>query len=142
MSTDIEDPVEQTAASLVSGILGDLQHLVEQQFQLTRREIEVELRQRAAAAAVFGLGMGVCFLGMIVLCLTLVHLLHWVALPPGTDPAWLPLWACHAVVAAGLILLGVILGVVGHAKGNSILPTQNPITEISQEPVSWATPRK
>lgn len=142
MSTEIEDPVRQPAASLVSGILGDLQHLVEQQFQLTRREIEVELRQRAAAAALFGTGIGVCFLGSVVLCLTLVHLLHWMALPPGTDPARLPLWACHIVVAAGLFTLGGVLGVVGRARFHRITPAQNPITEISQESASWTTPRK
>ncbi len=142
MSTDIVDPVEQSAASLVSGILENLQHLVEQQFQLTRRDVEVELRQHASAAVVFSFGIGVCFLGMIVLCLTLVHLLHWVALPPGTDPAGLPLWACHAVVAAGLIIIGGVLGIVGRVRGNSIVPSQNPITQISQEPVLWTTPRK
>ena len=136
MSTDLEDPPEQTAASLVSGILGDLQHLVEQQFQLTRREIEEELRQRAAAAAVFGVGVGFLFLDAIVLCLTLAHLLHWVASPPGTDPAWLPLWACHAVLAAVLTVGGGILALIGRARFRAIDPFQNPATEIMQEHVS------
>ena len=135
MSTEVEDPPEQSAASLVSGILGDLQHLVEQQFQLTRREVEDELRQRASAAAVFGLGMGVFLLDAIVLCLTVAHLMHWMASPPGTDPAWLPLWACHAVVAAVLVVIGGILAVVGRAKFRSIDPFQNPVTEILQEHV-------
>ena len=90
-----KDRPDQTAASLLSGILSDLQHLVEQQFQLTRREIEDEIRQRAIAAAVFALGVTILFLGAIVFCVGLVHLLHWAALPGGTDPAWLPLWACY-----------------------------------------------
>ena len=138
----VEVPPEQTAASLLSGILGDLQHLVEQQFQLTRREIEVELRQRAAAAAVFGVGMGVFFLDAIVLCLTAAHLLHWVASPPGTDPAAFPLWACYAVVAAVLVVIGGILVQVGRARFSSVEPFKNPITEILQEPVPWTTPPK
>ena len=54
MSTVVESPPEQTTASLVNGILSDLHRLVEQQFQLTRHEIEDELRRRAAAAAVKG----------------------------------------------------------------------------------------
>ncbi len=133
MLTDIEYPPEQTAASLVSGILGDLQHLVDQQFQLTRREIEVELRQRTEAAAVFGLGAGFLFLAAISLCLSLSHLLHWMASPIGTDPAWFPLWACHAVVAAVLAVIGGILAVVGRAKFKSIESFHNPLTEILQE---------
>ena len=135
MSTEVEYPPEQTAASLVSGILGDLQRLVEQQFQLTRREIEEELRQRVAAAAVFGLGVGILFLDAIVLCLTAAHLLHWVASPPGTDPAWLPLWACHTVVALVLTVSGGILAQVGRARFRSVTPFQNPVTEILQEHV-------
>lgn len=142
MSSDIEAPVDRTAASLVTGIVGDLQHLVEQQFQLTRREIELELRKQGAAAAVFAFGVGVFFIGTIALCLTAVHLLHWVTLPPGTDPARLPLWACHAVVAAILVILGGFLVVVGRVRAKSIVPTQNPITAISQEPAPWTTPRK
>ena len=133
MLTDIEYPPEQTAASLVSGILGDLQQLVDQQFQLTRREIEVELRQRAEAAAVFGLGVGFLFLAAISLCLSLSHLLHWVASPIGTDPASFPLWACHAVVAAVLAITGGIVACVGRAKFKSIVPFQNPTAEIIQE---------
>ena len=142
MPIDVENLPEQTAASLVSGILGDLQHLVEQQFQLTRREIEVELRQRATAAAVFGFGMGILFLAVIAVCLTLSHLLHWVASPPGTDPAWLPMWACHAAVAAVLTVSGVTFACVGRAKFRSINPYQNPATEIMQEHVPWTIPRK
>lgn len=142
MSIDTEGPPEQTAAALLSGILGDLQHLVEQQFQLTRREIEVELRQRATAAAVFGFGMGILFLAVIAVCLTLSHLLHWMASPPGTDPAWIPLWACHAVVAAVLAVSGVIFACVGRAKFKAINPYQNPATAIMQEHVPWTTPPK
>src|SRR5580704_12187161 len=89
------DRPDQTAASLLSGILGDLQHLVEQQFQLTRREIEDEIRQRAIAAAIFALGVTVLLVGAIVFCFGLAHLLHWATSPRGTDPAGLPLWVCH-----------------------------------------------
>ena len=130
MSTEVEYPPGQTAASLVSGILGDLQHLVVQQFQLTRREVENELRQRVAAPAVFGLGMAVFFLDAMALCLTLAHLLHWVVSPPGADPAWLPVWAYHAVVALVIAVIGGILAMVGRAKFRPIDLYQNPATEI------------
>lgn len=142
MSAGVEEPAKQTAASLLSGILGDLQQLIEQQFQLTRREIEDELRQRATAGAVFGLGIGGLFLGVVLLCLSLVHLLHWAASPAGADPAWLPLWACHAVAAVAIVVIGGILTYVGLAKFNAVEPFQNPATELMQEHVPWTTPQK
>ena len=131
---DVENPPEQTTASLVSGIFGDLKHLVEQQFELTRQEIEVGLRQRAKAAAVFGVGVGILVLAAASLCLTLSHFLHWMASPPGTDPAWLPLWACHAVVAAMLAICGGIVASVGRAKFRSIEPLTSSDTDLLQEP--------
>ena len=139
MSLDVEDPPERTAASLVSGILGDLHHLVQQQFELTRREVEVELRQYAAAAVVFGLGAAMLLVAGLVFGLTFSHLLHWAASPPGTEPAWFPLWACHAVVAAVFAVIGAILVLVGRAKFRCTEEYQNPATEILQEPVKWPT---
>jgi hypothetical protein len=134
VSTDIQDPPQPTAASLLSGILGDLHQLVEQQFQLTRREIEEEIRQRMAALAVLALGLAALFFGALMACLTLTLLLHWSALPAGSDAAWLPLWACHAVVAAILIVVGAILAQVGQAKFRAIDPYHNPATQFLQEP--------
>ena len=133
MSTEVQDPPEQTAAALLSGILGDLQHLVEQQFELTKREIEEELRMRAAAAMAFGLGLGVMFLDAIVLCAMLAHLIHWLASPTGTDPAAIPLWACYGAVAAVLVVIGGCLTLVGWARFRSATPIQNPMTEIMEE---------
>jgi uncharacterized membrane protein YqjE len=140
VSTDVQDPPQQTASSLVTGILGDLQRLVEQQFQLTRREIEEELRQRLAAAAVFALGIVALVFGAGLACLSLTHLLYWAASPAGADPAWLPLWACQAMVAAVLCLIGGSLALVGRTRFRSIIPYHNPASEILQEHVPWTPP--
>ena len=120
MAIDFESPPEQSAASLVSGIFSDLQRLVDQQFQLTRREIEVELRRRVAAAAMVALGVGVLFLAALLLCLAISHLLYWLASSSGTDFASFPLWACYAVVATVLAVSGVILAGVGRLKFRAI----------------------
>ena len=126
----VEDPSGHTAASLVTGIVGDLQQLVEQQFQLTRQEIEVELRLRTAAATMVVIGMAVLFIDAIVACQALALLLHWAASPPGTDPAWLSLWSCYALVAGVLVVIGVIVTVVGCARFKSIKKFGNPVSEI------------
>ena len=133
MATDLEDPPVQTTASLVGGILGDLQRLVEQQFELTRQEIQEELRLRIAAGILFAAGIGLIFLGAIESCLGLAHLLHWAASPAGTETAWLPLWGCHAVVAAVFAVIGGVLVQVGRARFASVQSFHNPLTEIMQE---------
>jgi hypothetical protein len=130
MRADPGEPQKQTAAALLTDILVDLQQLVEQQFQLTRRELEDEFSKRLAAGSVLAYGVGVLFLVAVEICLALVHLLHWGASPPGTDPAWLPLWACHAAVATLLLVLGGILVLVGRARLLSMESCQNPATEI------------
>ena len=133
MSTNAENRPAQSTMSLVSGILVDLEHLVEQQLRLTRREIEEELRQRSADAMIVALGIGILFLAAGGLCLALAHLLHWFTSPTGADPAWFPLWACHAVIAVALAVVGGILTNVGRTKFGSVERCQNPVTEIFEE---------
>jgi hypothetical protein len=133
VSVQTEPPPAQTAASLVSGILGDLRNLVEQQFQLTRMQIEAELRQRFVAVSIFSAGVVVLFVSTIFICFSLSHLLHWIASPAGTDPATYPLWMCHAAVAAGLGLTGGILAWTGVSKFGSVAPFQNPVSGLFQE---------
>jgi hypothetical protein len=139
MLTEIDEPPGTTAASLLSGILGDLQRLVEQQFQLTRREIEDEVRKHYGAGVILFCGMAMLFLSSMEFCLTAAHWLHWITSPVGTDVASLPLWGCHAVIALVLLVLGGTVTVIGRAKFNAIQATPNPVTEISKEREKWTT---
>ena len=139
MSVDVDDLPERTAASLVSGILGDLHHLVQQQFELTRREVEGQLRQCAVAGVVFGLGTALLLIAGLLLGLMFSHLLHWAVSPSGTDPASFPLWACHALGAAVFATVGATLMCVGRAKFTCTDEWHNPATEILQERAKWPT---
>jgi hypothetical protein len=116
MSTDVKAPPEHTAAALLSGIVGDLQNLVQQQVLLVREEVSVELRERTAAGAVIGLGAGTVLAGGMTLCLALSHLVHWVVSPVGMDPGRLPLWACFGLVAVLFLAFGGIVVRVGLAQ--------------------------
>lgn len=129
----VEPASVQTAASLLSGIIGDLQHLVQQQFQLTRMQVADELRGRVAAVAVLSGGVLSLLVSAIFLCLSVAHLLHWMTSPSGIDPASLPLWSCHAIVSLVLGLIGGILMSIGQARFRSILPFRNPVTEKIQD---------
>lgn len=109
MSTEIRESSEQSTASLVGGILADLQSLVEQQLRVTRLEIEGELRRRATAAAALVVGLALCLVGVIVMSLGLAHLLHTLTVKVAVDAAALPLWACYEIVGVGVLVVGAAL---------------------------------
>jgi len=128
--------------SLVSGIVDDFQDLIKQQLQLTRKEIEADIRKAKEGASLLVAGLGVLFLGGIVLCLMMSHLIHWLASPAGSDPAAFPLWACHAVVGGVLALIGGGMTCAGWKTFNKIDPLQNPATDALKENVQWLTNQK
>jgi len=141
MATEVQNHSEASVTSLVSGIVSDIQDLVKQQLELTRREIEADLRKTKEAASILALGLGIAFLGAIPFCLMLVHLLHWLTSPTPMDPARLPLWACHGVVALVLLVIGGSLAAVGRQKFNTVRPLET-TTEALKENVQWLTKPK
>jgi hypothetical protein len=75
----------------------------------------------------------------IFCCFAFAHLIHWSTSASGTDPAWLPLWACYAIVG---LVLGVAAGALlwtGERKRQSIHPLQSTAGEALKENVEWAT---
>lgn len=142
MAMELQNPTDQSATSLVGGILDDVQDLVKQQVQLTRNEITKEVHSAADAVVFFASGAAVLFLGALVLSLALAHLVHWIASPTGTDPASIPLWACHALVGLPALILGGVLTWLGREKLRTINPLHNVATEALKENVEWATSSK
>lgn len=143
MATDLQNPpTEQSATSLVSGIIDDLQDLVKQQVQLTRKEVTQEVHNAGSAIVFFATGAAVLFFGAFFVGFMLVHLLHWVSSPSGSDPATIPLWACHAIIGVPLAIVGLVLTGKGYAKLQSINPLHNPATEALKDNVKWATNSK
>ena len=137
MVEDRNNLPKTSAGALVTGILGDLQLLVEQQFQLTRCEIEQELRQRAAATAVYGAGMAGYFLSALMLSLSAAHSLHWALNPTFSDSAKLPLWACEGAVAFVLLCIGTLLVHLGRIQLRAVTKCQNPTTSLLQNAKQW-----
>lgn len=136
MPVDIEETPRPTASELVGGIVGDLQRLVDQQFHLTWLEIEEESHLLKAALGKVALGAGATSLGAVMSCLMCVHLLHWLTSPVNSDPASLPLWACHALVATLLVVSGVILLQIGRSQLESMELRRIDTTEPLPERVS------
>jgi hypothetical protein len=126
----LRDSHAPSAATLAIDILRDLKHLGRQQIKLIRHEIAQGMRQRLIAVAVCGAAVVAALLSVAELCFSAAHLLHWSTSPAGIDPATIPLWGCHAIVAAALALVGTVLGLVGRGKYRAIPPIQISMNDI------------
>src|SRR5437763_15167972 len=115
MTTEVQNHSEQSVAGLVSGIVTDVQDLIKQQLQLTRKEIEADFRKTREAASLLAIGLGVLFFGVFAFCLMLAHLIHFLAIPSGVvrDPPTIPLRACHGIVVAVFLVVGGGMGFAG-----------------------------
>lgn len=133
MSTEIQDHPEESIASLVGGIADDFRDLVRQELLLARQQISEDLQKTREAALVWGLGIGAIFLGGIAFCLMLANLLHTATSPGGSDPAAIPLWACHGIVAVVLWIVGAVGVVGGRKKFDSIHMVENQIDKAMKE---------
>jgi hypothetical protein len=119
MSIDVNSPPAPTVATQVSEIVSDLQRLIEQEILLMRREIESDLRCRAGAAALLVAGVWILAVDVLMLGLSCVYLVYWLAAPADTDVSRFPLWACYASVTAALALIGVALSQIGWSRFKS-----------------------
>jgi uncharacterized membrane protein YqjE len=111
MSTKEDDRgvSDQSTASLVIGILDDLENLVKQQFRLTKSEIELEVYEKALELMTFTAGLALLLVAAILLSLGLVHLLHWSLSDTVNDVSRFPLWVCHMVIGSVVGVIGAIV---------------------------------
>src|SRR5437867_4137043 len=101
MATEIPTPREPGMATLVTGIVDDLQVLVKQQLDLFRSEVKSDLHKTKEAALPLVLGLVGLLLGAGLLLFMLVYLVY-------ASTTW-PLWGCFALIGAGLVVLSAAL---------------------------------
>jgi hypothetical protein len=123
---------ERSAATLVSGIIADAQHLIGQQLAMFRQEIEDELRKGVHAAVALAAGVGITMVGSAMVLLMLPLLLHW------TVPE-LPLWACLGIVGGVLAAVGGGFAFLGVRKIRSCSPLANEAVDALKENFTWTT---
>ncbi len=128
MPVDYENATQTSTATLITGLVDDVQTLVKQQFQLTRKEIERDLQRCREAALLFLAGAGMLLLGMVEVTLAIAHWLHWVTSPAGTEVASLPLWGCHGIV-----------GIAASRLFQTVDPLNGPTAEAIQDNLEWKT---
>lgn len=140
MGVDTKAPPLRTAASLVTDILSDLQLLIEQQFQLTRCEIEDEFRQRVTAAAICGAGLANWLVSLMLASLAAANGIYSAMLPDSTDSEPLALWGCQLGIAGVLFVIGAVLIALGRQRFRDVTSSQNPATQLFQEAKQCSTP--
>jgi uncharacterized membrane protein YqjE len=86
----MEESRRATIVSLASSVVADLRRLVAQELQLAKHEMQQELRTLVKAAIQAGVAAVLGLLAVILVCLTLVYVLHSLGLS---------LWSSYGLVA-------------------------------------------
>ncbi len=84
----MEESTRPTIVSLASSLLADLRRLVAQALQLAKHEMQHELSKLVKAAIQAGVALVLSLMAMILLCLTLVYLLHSPPRPLAVGELW------------------------------------------------------
>jgi protein-S-isoprenylcysteine O-methyltransferase Ste14 len=116
---------------LLSGIVGDAETLVQQQFAMFKEEIKVEMREARQALLPALAGGAVAAIAVLLFCFGMVYLLDWATT--------LPLWACFVIVAAVLGTGGGIALAVGLQRLRQLTPVADESVEELKENVRWLT---
>jgi len=130
MIRELQTSPEPSVTGLVTGIVHDVQQLLQQQLALFKHEIKENLQRSKEAAVLMGLGIGIGSVGGLLLFFMLVYLLNWAF-------AGLPLWACYLIVgvlAAG-IGGGLLFAAIRKLQSVSAVPEKS--IEALKENVQW-----
>ena len=146
MATEVQNNTEPSMASLVGGIVSDVQDLIKQQLELTRKEIGSDLRKTRDAGTLLALGVGLALFGCFAVCLMLAHLIHLLSTPAHLqalqDPAAIPLWGCYGIVATVLLAAGGALAFAGKKKFDSFNPLPDESAQVLKENIEWIANKK
>jgi hypothetical protein len=132
MATDMQTGSEPSMASLVKGVIDDVQHLTKQQFELLKQELKEDMTKTGHAMLPMVIGLVVALIGALLLGHALALGLH--ALFPQ-----LPLWAAYLIVGGAITGLGVALVLMGLAKFRTFNPLPDRSLDALKENVQCLT---
>jgi Putative Actinobacterial Holin-X, holin superfamily III len=148
MANDIYPAVESipngvhadpSLTATLKGILDDAVELGKQQIAMLRAEIRADIRKLLAAVIPLTCGVAPLLLGGLMLCFTLVHLIHWLTTPAGQslDAANIPLWGCYAIVAGAFLLVGGTLLGIGIYRLKTMPTLGGESAKALEENIQW-----
>jgi hypothetical protein len=139
MANEVQGAAEPGIVPLLKGIVNDIGDLIKQQLQFARAEIRSDLKKTGQASMLLVVGAAAAAVGGLLLCLMLVHLLHWLSLPANVEQAGLPLWACYAIVGGVFTVGGVLTVLGGKARLESFNPLPDQTVQQLKENLPWTT---
>jgi hypothetical protein len=116
-------------ASLLGGIVSDIQTLIRQEIALAKTEMMREWDKAKTAAGSMAAGAAVLALGGVLLGIAVVCVLHEVAL--------LPWWASFLLVGGVLAVLGAVMYYTGRNKAAEVHVIPPQTAETMRENVQW-----
>ena len=129
MADRIPTESSPSMASLLGGIVSDIQTLVRQEITLAKTEMLREWDKAKSAAGSMAAGVAVLAVGALLLCITVVCVLH--------EVAGLPWWASFLIVGGALAVLGAVLYYTGRNKAAQVNVVPPQTAETMRENVQW-----
>jgi len=118
-------------ASLLSGIVKDVQELTSQQFALFKEEMKQDFHKVRDVAISLALGLAALMIGSIMLGITVAEFLNWATA--------LPRWVCYLIVTGVAAGGGVALFYAGQKKLQSFNPLPDQSVRALKENVQCLT---
>ena len=106
-----ESPAKSGIRALLKSVTTDAKQLVQDQAELTKREVRASSQQAGSTGGLFA---GAAFIGILAVVFLLIALAY-VLVAVG-----LPEWAGFGIVALALILVAAVLGAAGRAKAKKM----------------------
>jgi hypothetical protein len=119
----METQSQASISALVNSAITDGQSLVKQQIELAKAELSDSAKQ---AAATSGMLIGAATLGFLAFVFALVAGAY------GIVAAGLPEWAGFLIVAASLLLIAAILGLLGRNRANHIKGPERAVAQVEK----------
>jgi uncharacterized membrane protein YqjE len=129
MADRITTEPSPSMASLLGGIVSDVQTLVRQEITLAKTEMLGEWDKAKTAAGAMAAGAAVLALAGVLLCVAVVCVLHEVA-----ELRW---WASFLIVGGALAVLGAVLYYTGRNKAAQVHVVPPQTAETMRENVQW-----
>jgi len=132
MPTDVSSQTEPSVTQLVTGIISDAEHLMEQQLDMLKAEIRKDMRDARETGELLFIGGALLSVAGIILLSSLALLLNWLA------PDF-PLWASFGLVGVIVAAGGGIIFYRGRQKLEKLNPLPEKSAEALKENLQWKT---